>query len=161
MVFRYVGHGYPVQQLRREMDRLWNGFLGGMGDISWPLPGRGRPAVNAWETDDTLRVELELPGVKGDQLELSVVGDELSIRVERPEVEQEGATYHRRERSVGSFARVLRLPIPVDPDRVEAELHHGVLSITLPKAESARPRKIQVSSGGETPASVGGETPAG
>jgi HSP20 family protein len=106
-------------------------------------------------------VELELPGVKSDELELSVVGDELSIKVERPEVEREGAMYHRRERSVGSFARVLRLPIPVNPDRVEAELRHGVLSITLPKAESARPRKIQVSRGGETPAPMAEKTPAG
>jgi HSP20 family protein len=130
------------------MDRLLNGFLSNVGDVSWPLTGRGRPAVNVWETREAVEVELELPGVKSDQVELSVVGDELSIKVDRPDVDPEGTTYHRRERPVGSFARVLRLPTPVDADRVEAEMRHGVLTISLPKAESVRPRKIQVTSGG-------------
>ena len=147
MVLRYVGPRHPVHQLRREMDRLIGGFLGSVGDVSWPLTGRGRPALNVWETDDALKVELEVPGVKSDQVELSVTGDELSIKVERPDVEQEGTAYHRRERPVGSFARVLRLPTPVDADRVEAEMRHGVLTISLPKSESVRPRKIQVSPG--------------
>ncbi len=146
MVLRYMGPRYPVQQLRREMDRLLSGFAGGVGDVSWPLTGRGRPALNAWETDDAFQVELELPGVKGDQIDLSVVGDELTIKVERPDTEQEGVTYHRRERPVGSFARVFRLPLPVDADRVAADMRNGVLTITLPKSESARPRKIPVSS---------------
>ena len=148
MVFRYVSPRHPMHQLRREMDRLLSGVLSNVGDVPWPLASRARPAVNVWETDDALKVELELPGVKGDQVELSVAGEELSIRVERPDPGQEETTFHRRERPVGSFARVLRLPMPVNADRVEAEMHHGVLTITLPKAESARPRKIQVSSGG-------------
>ena len=148
MVFRTMGPRRPVQQLRREMDRLLSGFLTGAGDVSWPFAGRGRPAVNVWETKDALHAEVELPGVKSDQVEISVVGEELSIKVERPDIEQEGVTYHRRERGVGSFSRVLRLPVEVDADRVEAELRHGVLTVALPKAESARPRKIQVSSSG-------------
>jgi HSP20 family protein len=147
MVFRYVGTRHPVHQLRREMDRLLSGFVGNVGDLNWPVVGRGRPAVNLWETGDALKLELELPGVPSDQIELSVVGDELSIRVERPDAEPQGATYHRRERGVGAFARAVRLPLEVDAERVEAELRHGVLTITLPKAESARPRKIQVASG--------------
>ncbi|HUT93274.1 MAG TPA: Hsp20/alpha crystallin family protein [Thermoguttaceae bacterium] len=148
MVLRYVGPRHPIHHLRRKMDRLFSGVLSNVGDVSWPLTGRGRPAVNVWETDDALKVELEVPGVKSDQVELSVAGDELSIRVDRPDVEEEGTAYHRRERPVGSFARVLRLPVPVDADRVEAEMRHGVLTISLPKAESARPRKIQVTPGG-------------
>jgi HSP20 family protein len=130
------------------MDRLLNGFLSNVGDVSWPLTGRGRPAVNVWEVPEAVKVELELPGVKSDQVELSVTGDELSIKVDRPDEVPEGTTYHRRERPVGSFARVLRLPVPVDANRVEAEMRHGVLTVSLPKAESARPRKIQVTSGG-------------
>ena len=148
MVFRYVGTRHPIHQLRREMDRLLGGFVGNVGEFAWPVAGRGRPAVNAWETSDALKVELELPGVQSDQVELSVVGDELSIKVERPDAEPQAATYHRRERGVGAFARVVRLPLEVDPDRVEAELRRGVLTITLPKAESARPRKIEVTSDG-------------
>ena len=147
MVFRYVGTRHPIHQLRREMDRLLGGFVGNVGELAWPVTGRGRPAVNLWEVDDALKLELELPGVEKDQIELSVVGDELSIKIERPDAEPQGATYHRRERGVGTFARVVPLPVEVDPDKVEAELRHGVLTITLPKAEAARPRKIQVSSG--------------
>ena len=77
-------------------------------------------------------------------MEITVVDNEQSIKIDRPEVEQEGVTYHRRERSVGTFNRVLRLPVEVDADRVSAELRNGVLAIELPKVESARPRKIQV-----------------
>ena len=87
--------------------------------------------MNVWEDENALRVELELPGLKSQEVSLSVVGDELSIKVDRPDVQQTAVTYHRRERGVGSFARVLRLPVEVDADRVEAELRHGVLTITL------------------------------
>ncbi len=148
MVLRYVAPRHPIHHLRREMDRLFSSVLSNVDDVSWPLTGRGRPAANVWETDDALKVELEVPGVNSDQVELSVVGGELSIRVDRPDVDEEGTAYHRRERPVGAFARVLRLPVPVDADRVEAEMRHGVLTISLPKAESARPRKIQVTPGG-------------
>lgn len=144
MVFRYMSSRNPVHRLRCEMDRLLNGFLGSPGEVSWPMSGRGRPAVNVWETGDSLKVELELPGVKADDVQLSVTGDELAIKVDRPEVEQAGVTYHRRERGVGSFSRVLRLPFEVDADRVEADLRHGVLTVTLAKSETARPRRIQV-----------------
>jgi HSP20 family protein len=147
MVFRYMGTRSPIQQLRREMDKLLTSFLPGAGEIGWPLVGRGRPAANVWESKEALHVEMELPGIKSDQLEISVVGDELSIKVERPDLPQEGVAYHRRERGVGSFSRVLRLPTEVDPDHVEAELRQGVLMVTLPKAESAKPRKIRVAAG--------------
>ena len=103
MVFRYVGTRHPIHQLRREMDRLLSGFVGNVGDLPWPGVVRGRPAVNLWESGDALKLELELPGVQSDQIELSVVGDELSIKVERPDAEPQRATYHRRERGVGAF----------------------------------------------------------
>jgi HSP20 family protein len=144
MVFRYAGGRHPIEQLRHDMDRLFSGFLGGAVPGGWTLGGRSRPAVNVWEDSGALYAELELPGVKNDQLELSVAGGELSIKVERPNVEQEGVTYHRRERGGGSFARVLRLPVEVNTDKVEAELVNGVLTLTLPKSEAARPRKIEV-----------------
>lgn len=136
---------HPIQQLRREMDRVLTGFLGNVPDGSGPWSaGRGQPAVNVWECNDALHVEVEVPGIKSDQLDLSVVGGQLSIRVERPELEEEGTAYHRRERPVGTFTRVFRLPVEVDGSRVEAELKNGVLTVRLPKAEAARPRKINV-----------------
>jgi len=143
MVFRYPNFSNPVHQLREEVDRLFSGFLGRAGG-PWAGPSRNQPAVNVWEKDDTLMVELEVPGLSRDQIDISVADGELSLKMERPQVEQQGVTFHRRERPVGSFTRVMRLPADVDPDRVEAELRNGVLTIALPKTESARPRKIEV-----------------
>jgi HSP20 family protein len=133
----------PFHQLRSEMDRLLNGFLGSTnggtacGDV-------GLPAVNMWDKNDALMLELELPGVKNDQIDISIVGLDLTIKVQRPDVAEEGVTYHRRERPVGDFARVLRLPCEVSADKVTAELQNGILTLTLPKAEVAKPRKISV-----------------
>ena len=106
-------------------------FLGRRPTACCPPLFRSQPAANVWEQDDALLVEMEVPGVKSDQVDISVAGGELSVKINRPEVDQEGVTYHRRERPVGSFTRVLRLPVEVDADRVEAELHDGVLTITL------------------------------
>jgi HSP20 family protein len=105
---------------------------------------RSYPNANMWETPDSIHVELEVPGLKPDQMDLSVVGNELTIKVEMPDAPEENVTYHRRERAVGSFARVLQLPAEVDADKVEAQMHDGVLEIVLPKVEAAKPRKIQV-----------------
>lgn len=146
MVFRYRNVRHSMHQLRDEMDRLLTGFFGESINRGSCSGSRGQPAVNVWERDDAVMVELEVPGVKSDQVEISVVGGELSLKIERPDPGQEGVTFHRRERPVGSFARVLRLPTDVDADRVEAELRDGVLTISLPKAESAKPRKIKVAS---------------
>jgi HSP20 family protein len=144
MALRHFGPpAGALHQLRNEMDRL-------MTDVFRPWmegtgSGRNQPAVNVWEDAESLKVEAELPGVKSEQLDISVIGNQLSLRVERPELEERGVTYHRRERPVGILVRVLRLPTEVNGDRVQAELRDGVLTITLPKAEAARPRKIKIS----------------
>ena len=104
------------------------------------------PAQTVPDMDRLLRRMDELYESSGtrSQVEISVVGNELSVKLDRPDLVEEGAAYHRRERPSGSFTRVLRLPLEVDPDRVEAELSDGVLTITLPRAESAKPRTIRV-----------------
>jgi HSP20 family protein len=144
MVFRYNFPRGTAGQVRREMDRLLSSFVGNFADGGRPWFDRGQPSVNLWETGDAVVAEAELPGVQQDQIEISVVGNELTLKVERPELQKEGVTFHRRERPSGSFVRVVRLPAEVDANRVEADLRNGVLTVTLPKAESARPRKIQV-----------------
>jgi len=144
MVFSDFGVRNPLFQFRNEMDHLLGGLFGLPRDGVFPPVPRNQPAVTVWEQDDSLTVELEVPGVKKDQVDLSVVGKELSIRVNRQEGDPEGVVYHRRERPMGSFSRVLSLPAEVDSNRVGAELRDGVLTITLPKAESAKPRKIVV-----------------
>jgi HSP20 family protein len=112
-----------------------------------PLAVFGRrafPALNIWEDDTKLHAEAELPGLKLDDLELYVHGNELTIKGERQAMEEEGMSYHRHERGVGTFFRRVTLPTEVDPDKVEATLRDGVLTITMPKAQAVLPRKIKV-----------------
>lgn len=144
MLTRYRSLRHPVSQLRDEMDRLLTGFFGQPIEGLWPSAARGQPALNLWERSDALVAELEVPGVTPDQIDISVVGGELSLHIQRSDSVQEGVTYHRRERPVGTVNRVLRLPADIDGDNVRAELKDGVLTITLPKAQEAQPRKIRV-----------------
>lgn len=126
------------QELQSEMNRLFD-RLGARGQ-PWSYP-----AVNVWEEDDNLFVEAELPGMDLKDLEIFVTGhNQLTIKGERRSVAPEKAAAHRQERPSGSFVRTLTLPFPVDDAKVEARLENGVLHITLPKHEAARPRKITV-----------------
>lgn len=140
------GTSHPVHQLRDEMDRVFSGWFGPQGAAARLVSGQNFPVINVWEAGDELFAEAEVPGLKSEDLDISVVGNELTIKGQRPELEQEGTAYHRRERGVGPFTRTLRLPVEIDGDRVEATLANGVLTIKLPKAEAAKPRKIQVNS---------------
>jgi HSP20 family protein len=144
MVFQCTDPAY-VNRIDREMNRLLSSFFGNAPEARQRPSGSA--AVNLWEKDDAWMVEIELPGVAAEDVDLSVVDDELTISVERPELDTEGATYFRRERPRGSYARTLQLPAAVDAENVEAALTHGVLTVTLPKADAARRRKIQVKPG--------------
>ena len=142
MGFQYQNPRQAIDHLREEMNRLFTGMA---PDGAWPWQsGCGQPAVNVWETDDAVVAELEVPGVKSDQIDIAVVENELTLKIQRPETPADEVTFHRRERPSGPMTRVLRLPVPVDADRVSAELREGVLTVTLPKAESVKPRKINV-----------------
>jgi HSP20 family protein len=128
-----------MDRLRREMDRILES-LSGVGEAGL------FPPVNVSEDTDRFTVTAELPGVDPKEIDISVHGRNLSISGERkpPQVE-EGARYHRRERPFGSFSRMIGLPVEVDPEKVEATYRNGVLTIVLPKAEEAKPKKIAVS----------------
>jgi HSP20 family protein len=105
------------------------------------------PLVNVWEDPNAFHVEAELPGLSREQLSLEVAHrNQVTISGERKVPEQEGM-WHRRERVTGRFERVLTFPVPIDAEKVEAKLENGVLQLTLPKAEEARPRKITVNAG--------------
>lgn len=138
---RFSQHN-PFGQLRTEVERLFGDFSRQTPLAGW-VPGTQYPAVNVWETDQELFVEAEVPGVKESDLEIFVVGEELTIKGRRSSA-PEGTSFHRQERGVGPFTRVVRLPVEVDADKVDARLREGVLEIRLPKAPTARPRKIQV-----------------
>jgi HSP20 family protein len=102
------------------------------------------PALNVWEDESAFTLEAEVPGLKAENLELEVLGSEVTLRGERTFETQEGWTCHRQERPQGKFVRTIKLGAPINADKVQAALKHGVLTVTLPKAESIKPRKIEV-----------------
>jgi HSP20 family protein len=114
----------------------------------WPLSsfGTSLPATNLWEKDDAFFLEMEVPGVKPEQIDLSVLGDQLTLKVEREtEEEEEQGNYLRRERHADTATRVLTLPADVNPEDVEATMENGILSVRLGKAKEAMTHKIKVS----------------
>jgi HSP20 family protein len=105
------------------------------------------PAVNVWEENDALQLEAELPGLALEDLEIFVTGhNQFTLKGERKPPAVEKGVQHRQERGFGKFTRTLTLPFPVDESKVEARFEHGVLKVTLPKHEAARPRKIEIKS---------------
>jgi len=103
------------------------------------------PAMNVWADEQSVYAEVELPGVDVDKLDISVTeGNKLSIQGERPVLDLANAVWHRQERGSGNFTRTLTLPTMVDADKVDAKYENGVLKLTLPRAEAAKPRKIAV-----------------
>jgi HSP20 family protein len=104
------------------------------------------PAVDVFEKDDKFVVKAELPGMKEEDVDVSVVGDTLSIKGEKKtETEVKEEDYYRSERTYGSFYRSIPLPSTVDVDKIEASFEDGVLEVTLPKSAKVKPKKIAVS----------------
>jgi HSP20 family protein len=131
-----------LNRMRSEMESLF-------GRLAESLPtsfGPGVfPLINVTEDNDRLYVRAELPGVKADELEISATGNSLSIGGERKVApESEATSYHRREREAGAFRRTITLPADIDSNRVEAHYNNGILAVTLPKAELAKPKQITV-----------------
>lgn len=146
--FNFGGWGRPdspwaqLNRLSAEMDRMFRRF--GLDDGPEALPVT-YPALNLWQDEDSLYVEAELPGMEISDLEIYVTGgNQLSIRGERKPPVVEAGTWHRQERGYGQFNRLLTLPCEVKTDAVEARFKDGVLTITLPKGESARPRRLAI-----------------
>jgi HSP20 family protein len=138
----------PFRTLQEEMDDLigrfsadWNG--------EW-LRGVMVPSIDVTEGDNTLQVRMDVPGVNPEEINIEVTGNTLRVSGERKEEKEEkGKTYHRVERRSGSFARSLTLPCAVKDDKVSAESHEGVLTITLPKTEESKTHKVKVKSNGK------------
>lgn len=145
MLGRLMSQTYsPLFRLHNEMNRLFETFA---DDLPQVRPyGAGWPALNTWEDGDHAYLEAELPGLTMDDIEVYVLGNELTISGERKFEEPKAgeASWHRRERSHGRFSRSVTLPWEIDAEKVEATLHDGVLTVRLPKAESAKPRKVKV-----------------
>ena len=138
----------PTLRNRDAFDRLISEMLGDSSDLAttWGENGFRYPALNSWEDEKNYYVEAELPGVKEKEIEISVLGNELRVSGHREETVEENKTFHRRERYVGKFERTLRFPVEIEDGKVEAKFKDGLLTITLPKAHAALPRKIEVRS---------------
>jgi HSP20 family protein len=130
-----------VSRLRQQIDRLFDE----RGGDQKPSDGRvWRPAVDAWEDEEAVTLRLDLPGLNRDSLDVQLTAEELVIRGERKWLESEKATCIHAERPYGQFHRAFRLGLPLQNDAVEAAYQDGVLTVRLPKAETLKPRKIEV-----------------
>lgn len=105
------------------------------------------PAMNVCESDTDYTIEAELPGFRMEDVEVSVLGDEVTIKGQRTLTAPEGAVHLRRERRGGAFSRAFTLPEAVEVDKVAASMNDGVLLITLPKSPAIQPRRIAVKTG--------------
>ncbi|ACP23383.1 heat shock protein 16 (plasmid) [Sinorhizobium fredii NGR234] len=148
------GFGDPFLSLHQEMNRLFDDVL--RGRLGGPLQrgtqegGMMMPDIDVSETENEVRICAELPGVKDEDVDVSLNDDTLTIRAEKKfERKDEKENYHFMERSYGTFQRSLRLPYSVDADKIRADFADGVLTVTLPKGpEQEKRRKIQVQHGG-------------
>lgn len=129
-----------LERIRREFDRLI--------EEMWPREEVERafaPAVEMYETDNEIVVKAELPGVKKENIEVSIKDNTLHIRGEKKEEREEKTeTIHRLERVYGKFERVLTLPVDVKAEEVKAEYKDGILEIRLPKSEVSKEKKIEI-----------------
>lgn len=125
-----------LERFTREFDSLFTGPSGAVHQY---------PAINVWSGEDEATITSEIPGIDPNTLDISVVGQRVTLTGQRvPESAGKNATYHRRERLHGQFARTLDLPFRVDASKVEARYNKGILTVRLPRAEADKPRKIEV-----------------
>jgi HSP20 family protein len=131
--------------LREAMDRLFEeSFVSPRA--GWPVPVEGGTlAVDVYETDDDVVVKSAVPGIKPEELDITVTGDTLTIKGEtKSEQEVKEENYVRREMRYGSFSRTVALPSSIVADKAKAEFENGMLTLTLPKAEEVKPKAIKV-----------------
>jgi HSP20 family protein len=133
--------------LRDAMDRLFEeSFVRPFGERPWLADDAGTLALDIYENDDNLVVETSLPGISPDEVDISVAGNSLTIKGEtkRGEEKEENGKYHYRERRYGSFQRTVSLPVEVNADEAAATFENGLLKLSLPKVEEAKPKRITV-----------------
>ena len=141
-IFTHPAFGSTLQ---RVFDEFFEGSPGA-GEREVVTQASWTPAVDIKETEDALVLNVELPGVKKDAIDISLEDGVLAVTGERSFVRDEKKeNYHRVERQYGKFSRSFRLPTNVQGDKVTAKFRDGVLVLELPKAEEAKPRQIQIS----------------
>ena len=136
----------PFRDLQDRMNRLFHESYRAQGaEDDWALGGTWAPAVDIYEQDNNIVLKAELPGVDPKDVDIQLENNTLTLRGERKldsEVKKEN--YHRVERAYGAFTRSFTLPAVVDQGKIKAEFKDGVLRVTLPKREEAKPKQIQI-----------------
>lgn len=135
---------HPLTNWHSEMDNLFESFF---RPVRQNASGAWMPAMNISESEGAYQVDLELPGLGAEDVNVELHDGKLTISGERKAEEQsEDRRYHRVEHVYGKFERVLKLGTPVDEENVTASFKNGVLMVAIPKSENAKPRKIEVKS---------------
>ncbi|MGE5663600.1 MAG: Hsp20/alpha crystallin family protein [Deltaproteobacteria bacterium] len=145
-IVRWMDPFRDVMGIQDRMNRIFEEFLThGRGREEGLEAGGWMPAVDIYETEDDIVVKAELPGVEKDHIGVEVKGGVLTLRGERKhEKEVKEESYHRVERSYGTFLRSFTLPSSVEEDKVSAKLSGGVLEIHLPKRAEAKPKQVRI-----------------
>jgi len=128
----------PFVELRRmqnEMSRVFSGLAPATRDF---------PPINIWLSENSVVVTSELAGVARDDVTINLQEDVLTLEGARRPTQQQDVNWQRRERAYGTFSRVVQLPFPVDPEKVQARYNNGILEIELERLEADRPKKIEI-----------------
>jgi len=132
--------------LRDELDRWFESPLFGLGETTQPFRSGWMPALDVYEDKDNFVLKAEMPGMRKEDIDISLHEGVVTISGERKEeTKKEDSDVYRSERFFGRFQRSFALPTSVNPDKVAANYKDGILTVTLPKAEEAKPKQIQVS----------------
>ena len=145
MVLRRWEPFRELRQMQENMDRMWRSFSPGGGEEgnveNWAVP------LDVVQQGDNIIIKASVPGVNPEDLDVSIENDVLIIKGQtKEEREHQEGNYLMRERRSGSFYRALRLPDTLDSDQAQSHYEHGVLSITFPRMESKRARRLQITS---------------
>ncbi|MCL4740838.1 MAG: Hsp20/alpha crystallin family protein [Phycisphaerales bacterium] len=142
-----------IDDLSRQFGRVFDAMTRRMDEAFGVAPAAPAswPAINLWHDDTAFHLEAELPGFSLEEVEVTATENLVTVRGRRERTTPEGAEALRFERELTHFERTVGLPLPIEPAGVEATLTNGVLRVTMPKAESAKPRKIEVRALGARP----------
>jgi len=148
---RNMIHWQPINRptyRNAGVDRLFNEFFGrghGQVDDETSACGNWSPAVNILEKENEIVISADLPGLKAEDVEVTIENSVLTLKGERAlEEALEGETYHRVERSYGSFDRSFKVPNTVDPKKIEARFINGEMTVILPKRDESKPRSVKI-----------------
>jgi len=133
---------FDVDKTLEEVDRMLSS-LGRPLEIR-SVPRGTFPAINLYDQGGAMVMVAEIPGLKAEDLDLTVLNDTVTLKGHRSQEVADGTRTYRRERGSGEFARTVTLPDPINPDKVQAEYADGVLTVRMDKAEETRPKRVEI-----------------